>query len=274
MLPLVKFNKVYKLLSFVLILIFSGCASVPITHRKQMNLVSEFQLIESSKLAYSDFLNENDVVNSFNPRAMEVKEVGQKLSLACEQFMRDYGMVDRISGYNWEFNLVNSNEANAWCMPGGKVVVYSGLLEITKDKDGLATVLGHEIAHAVARHSNERMSQQLIAQAGGSALQAVLSASTSTSSGLDELIFETYTLTSSLGILNFSRNQEMEADKMGLVFMEYAGYDSSKSIEFWKRMEQQPSGDLPVFFKTHPSHSKRILEIEAFIPVAKSYVNN
>ena len=262
------------ILIFGFALFIAGCASVPITHRKQVTLVNEYQLIQSSQIAYNEFLNQNEVVNPYNEEAMLVKRVGNKLADACKEFLSDYGGVERVAGYQWEFNLVNSDEINAWCMPGGKVVVYTGLLAITQDENGLATVLSHEIAHAIARHSNERVSQQILTEVGGSALDVVL-ATTSTSANsidLDQLIFETYSLGTSIGLLTFSRNHESEADKMGLVFMEYAGYDSRQAVGFWKRMSAQSTGSVPVLLSTHPADATRIASIEEFIPVAKSYV--
>ena len=261
-----------KYLIFSFILFFAGCASVPITHRKQMTLVSEYELIKSSNIAYEAFLNENDIINPFDANAMMVKRVGNNLAEACRKFLLDYGDVERIAGYEWEFNLVNSTEINAWCMPGGKVVVYSGLLDITHDENGLAAVLSHEIAHAIARHSNERASQQLLAQVGGSALEVVLSATEFSSTELDFLILESFSLGTDIGLLKFSRNHESEADKMGLVFMEYAGCDCSKAVGFWERMASQSAQNYPVLLSTHPADEARIREIETFIPVAKSYV--
>lgn len=262
--------KTYLIFGFVLF--FMGCASVPITHRKQVTLVSEYELIKSSNIAYDAFLNENDIINPYDAKAMMVKRVGNNLAEACRMFLLDHGDVERIAGYEWEFNLVNSDEVNAWCMPGGKVVVYSGLLDVTQDESGLATVLSHEIAHAIARHSNERVSQQLLAQVGGSTLEAVLGATDFSSEVLDDLMLQSFSLGSNIGLLKFSRNHESEADKMGLVFMEYAGYDCSKAVGFWERMASQSTQDYPVLLSTHPADASRIRDIEEFIPVAKSYV--
>lgn len=264
--------KIILVLGFSLFI--AGCASVPITHRKQVNLVNEYQLMQSSQIAYNEFLSQNEVVNPFSQDALLVTRVGNKLAEGCKKFLSDYGGVNRVAGFQWEFNLVNREEINAWCMPGGKVVVYTGLLAVTQDENGLATVLSHEIAHAIARHGNERMSQQIMAQAGGSTLEAVL-ASTGTNANsidLDQLIYDTYSLGSNLGSLMFSRNQESEADKMGLVFMEYAGYDCGLAVDFWKRMKAQSKGSSPVLLSTHPADAKRIADIKEFIPVAKSYV--
>ena len=250
-----------------------GCASVPITQRKQLSVVPEGQLISSSSLAYQTFLDENTVISPYNPDAKMVKRVGEKLAVACKNFLTQYGDINRLEGFNWEFHLVEGDEKNAWCMPGGKVVVYNGILSVTQDEEGLAVVLSHEIAHAVARHGNERVSQQLITQYGGSALAVIFDNTSMNGLDMQEIILNTYGSGSQLGLLKFSRMHETEADKMGLVFMEYAGYDSQKAIDFWQRMSAGSDGTVPEFLSTHPSDNNRIEAIEAFIPVAKSYIH-
>ena len=261
-----------KYLIYFLIPILSGCASVPVTNRKQLSLVSEYEIIQSSNIAYSQFLDENTLVSEFHPDAILVKKVGEKLAVACREFLINHGDVERVAGFDWEFNLVESEEKNAWCMPGGKVVIYQGLLSETIDETGLAVVLSHEIAHAIARHGSEKASQQLLAQIGGDALQTVLNSLDTKGIDFSEIFSHTYDMGMQLGMLKFSRNHETEADKMGLVFMEYAGYDSSLALEFWQRMSNSNGYGMPTFMSTHPTDEKRILEIEAFIPVAKSYV--
>ena len=261
-----------KYLIYFLIPILSGCASVPVTNRKQLSLVSEYEIIRSSNVAYNQFLDENAVVSEFHSDAILVNKVGDKLAVACRQFLINHGDVERVAGFDWEFNLVESEEKNAWCMPGGKVVIYQGILSETINETGLAVVLSHEIAHAIARHSSERASQQLLAEMGGDALQTVLNSLDTKGIDFSEIFSQTYDMGLQLGMLKFSRNHETEADKMGLVFMEYAGYDSSVALEFWKRMLNNSGYGIPAFMSTHPTDEKRILEIEAFIPVAKSYV--
>jgi predicted Zn-dependent protease len=261
-----------KFLIYFLIPILSGCASVPVTNRKQLSLVSEYEIIQSSNIAYNQFLDDNTVVSEFHPDAILVNKVGNKLAVACRQFLINHGDVERVAGFDWEFNLVESEEKNAWCMPGGKVVIYQGILSETIDETGLAVVLSHEIAHAIARHGSERASQQLLAQMGGDALQTVLNSLDTKGIDFSEILSQTYDMGLELGMLKFSRNHETEADKMGLVFMEYAGYDSSVALEFWQRMANSSQYGIPAFMSTHPTDEKRIMEIEAFIPVAKSYV--
>jgi len=228
--------------------------------------------MQSSTIAYNEVLRESEIVSPFNEDAKMVKRVGNKLAVACKQFLLDYGGADRITGYQWEFNLIQSNDINAWCMPGGKVVVYTGLLDVTLDETGLATVLSHEIAHAIARHSNERVSQQILAQVGGSALDVVLASTDFSNIDLDQIIVDSYTVGTNVGLLKFPRNHESEADKMGLVFMEYAGYDSRLAVDFWKRMAAQSTSDYSILWSTHPADAQRIMNIEEFIPVAKSYI--
>lgn len=261
-----------KLIIYSLVIILSGCASVPITHRKQLSLVSEYEIIETSKSAYSEFLSTNNVVSPYHPNSILIKKVGNNLAKGCEQFLKDHGDVGRLANFDWEFTLVEGEEKNAWCMPGGKVVVYEGILSVTEDEEGLSVVLSHEIAHAVARHGSERVSQQLMTSYGADALNVVLGSMDTKGIDLQSILLGTYNIGSQVGLLKFSRNQESEADKMGLVFMEYAGYDCSASIEFWKRMGANAAGGPPVFLSTHPTSEQRIQEITNFIPVAKSYI--
>ena len=262
-----------KYIAYFFLWVLYGCASVPVSHRKQLNVISESQLISSSNIAYSEFLNENHVISPFNPNSQLVKEVGNKLAVACKSFLSEHGDVNRLNGFNWEFTLVEGDEINAWCMPGGKVVVYEGILPITQNEEGLAVVLSHEIAHAIARHGNERMSQQMMTKYGGSVLAAIFENTSYQGIELNKIVTDTYGAGAELGLLKFSRMHETEADKMGLVFMEYAGYDSTTAIEFWKRMEKHSANNLPEFLNTHPSDGKRIGNIEEFIPVAKSYIH-
>lgn len=260
-----------KYLAYFFLLVLFGCASVPVSHRKQLNVVSESQLISSSSLAYEEFLNENHVVSPFNPNAKLVKQVGNKLAFACKQFLEEHGDVNRVNGFDWEFTLVEGDQINAWCMPGGKVVVYEGILPVTQDEEGLAVVLSHEIAHAIARHGNERVSQQMMAQYGGVILATLFENASYQGMELQNIISDAYGAGAQIGLLKFSRMHETEADKMGLVFMEYAGYDCKNAIGFWQRMASNSAGAPPEFLSTHPSDGKRISDIEEFIPIAKSY---
>jgi predicted Zn-dependent protease len=246
-----------------------ACQKVPITGRKQLSLVPESEMISLSLTSYKEFLSKNPPVSETEADAQMVKNVGRKVSQAVEAYMRKEGLSSRLQGYNWEFNLVNNKEVNAWCMSGGKVVVYSGLLPVTQTETALACVIGHEIAHAVARHGGERMSQGLIQQVGGAALQVALSQKPQLTK---DILLQSYGVSSQLGLLAYSRAQESEADKMGLIFMAMAGYDPSEAVAFWQRMAQAGGGKAPMeLLSSHPSDAKRIADIKAYLPTARKY---
>lgn len=251
-------------------LLVSGCSSVPVTGRKQMLLVSDQEVLGLSLQQYDDFIKSAPVSTNKANSAM-VKKVGQNIAKAVEDYMRSNGYESELANYKWEFNLVKSNEVNAFCMPGGKIVVYEGILPVTKDETGLAVVLGHEVAHAVAKHANERMSQQVMQQYGSSALSVALSGS---STGVQALASSVYGLGAQYGImLPYSRKQELEADKLGLIFMAMAGYDPGQAEAFWVRMSQQSGGATPEFTSTHPSDETRIKKIREDLPEALKYYN-
>jgi predicted Zn-dependent protease len=253
---------------FALLLVFSACSKVPITKRKQVNMLPESTLISMSLTNYRDFLQQHPAVASSGDASM-VKNVGVKIQTAVTNYMNQNGFKDRIAGYKWEFNLVNSPEVNAWCMPGGKVVVYSGLLPVTQDEGSLAIVMGHEIAHAVARHGNERMSQMMVAAGLGMGLDLALSQK---SAETRSIFLSAYGVGAGLGVLAYSRTHESEADKLGLVFAAMAGYDPNKAVAFWERMAAKSgSPNTPEILRTHPSDAKRIADIKAFMPQAMKY---
>lgn len=225
-------------------------------------------MISMSLTSYSDFLKKNPPVTK-GPEAEMVKRVGLKISDAVTKFLTEKGQSKRIEGYAWEYNLVNSKDVNAWCMPGGKVVVYNGLLPVTKDETGLAIVMGHEVAHAVARHGNERMSQQMAVQLGGVALDVALQQQTQMTR---DIFLQSYGVGSQLGVLAYSRKHESEADKLGLVFAAMAGYDPQQAIPFWQRMASMSGGQKPPeFMSTHPSDETRIQDLKAYMPEAMKY---
>lgn len=256
----------YPVLAFLLIV--SSCSRVPITGRRQVNLLPESTMVATGLTEYHDFLSKNPVEPESDPNTQMVKRVGANIQHAVERFMRDNNLSSRIAGYKWEFNLVNDKTVNAWCMPGGKVVVYSGLLPVTQNETALAVVLGHEIAHAIARHGNERMSQGLAVQAGGTALSTVLAQK---SPAVRNIFLESYGVGTGLGILKYSRTHESEADKMGLVFMAMAGYDPQEAIPFWQRMAKV-GGSKPIeLLSTHPSDETRIADLKEFMPKALKY---
>lgn len=263
-------NSYIKVLTILTLIVWlMSCARVPISNRRQVNLLPESELIGMSMSAYTDFLNTNTVVGDHDREAQMVQNVGDRIADAVTEYMRKHGMSKRIANFSWEFNLVNDPTVNAWCMPGGRVVFYKGIMPICKDEAGVAVVMGHEIAHAVARHGNERMSQQLIIQAGGVTLAVLMQEKPAF---VQDLFLVSYGVGSSLGSLAFSRQHESESDKLGLVFMAMAGYDPSEAPRFWERMAAASGGGAPPeFLSTHPSHETRIADLEAFLPEAMKY---
>lgn len=262
--------KIFKnsvLAIFVITLL--SCSSVPISGRKQLSLLPESQMMSMSLTQYQTFLTENPPMPNTDVNTQKVKRVGARIAAAVEKYMKDNGLSSRIDGYQWEFNLVNQNVVNAWCMPGGKVVVYQGLLPVTVSDAGLAVVMGHEIAHAIARHGNERMSQGMIAEFGATALSAALKEKPALT---QSLFLNAYGVSTNMGIMAFGRDQESEADKLGMVFMAMAGYEPKEAIPFWERMKAATGGSTtPEFLSTHPSDDTRIARITEWLPTAESY---
>jgi predicted Zn-dependent protease len=260
---------VLRSLFIVFILLFLACQTVPVTERRQLNLIPSSQIEAMSLNAYRDFLSEHKVVTG-TPEARMVKTVGERISKAVEAYMAEHGLSERIEGYQWEFNLIEEDTINAWAMPGGKVVIYTGLLPIAQNDTGLAVVMGHEIAHAVAGHGNERMSQGLITQLGGMALSVALAQEPQQT---QQLFMAAYGVGAQVGfLLPYSRLHESEADHLGLIFMAMAGYDPHAAVAFWQRMMAAKQGEAPPeFLSTHPSDQKRINDIESLIPQAMNY---
>ncbi|MBI4931203.1 MAG: M48 family metallopeptidase [Bacteroidetes bacterium] len=256
----------WALFLFVFIL---SCTKVPITGRRQMNLLAEGDLMKMSLTEYNKFLGTHPPTPETDANAQLVKKVGKNIQAAVEKFMNaNKKYKKRIAGYNWQFNLVEEKTVNAWCMPGGKVVVYSGLLPVTQNETALAVVMGHEIAHAIARHGNERMSQQLALQVGAAAVSVAVS---SQSAASQDIFNKSYGVASGLGALAYSRKHESEADKLGLVFMAMAGYDPHEAVAFWERMAKASKGGSMAILSTHPSDEKRIEDIKKFLPKAMKY---
>ena len=249
-------------------ILLGGCSTVPVTGRQQLSLVSNSEMLSMGTREYDDFLKNNKVVPTGDTRTAMVKRVGRNIQSAVETYFRQNNL--SLSGYSWEFNLVDSKEANAWCMPGGKVVVYSGILPLTSNEVGLAVVMGHEIAHAVADHGDERMSQGLLAELGGAALSQALSQKPQETQQLWMTVFGVGVQYGA--ILPFSRVQEREADHLGLIFMAMAGYNPNEALTFWERMAQQNKGQAPLeFMSTHPSDESRIAKIREELPEAQGY---
>lgn len=257
------------LLAFFATAFMLSCVKVPITGRKQMNLLPESDLMKMSNTEYAKFMSTHPRLPDSDPNTILVKKVGNDIRLAVEKFMNgNKKFKKRIAGYKWEFNAVEDKTVNAWCMPGGKVVVYTGLLPVTQNETALAVVMGHEVAHAIARHGNERMSQALAIQTGGAILSVAVSNQTAQT---QEIFNQSYGVASGLGSLAYSRKHELEADKLGLVFMALAGYDPKEAVAFWERMSKQSGGGNIALLSTHPNDAKRIEEIKKFLPRAMKY---
>ncbi len=252
----------------LLVVTLISCAKVPVTGRRQVKLLPSSTLMSMSLTNYQSFLNSNKVVPLTNDNAQMVRRVGIKIQEAVIKYMTDEHMYKQIADYKWEFNLVDDNTVNAWCMPGGKVVVYTGLLPVSQTEAGLAVVMGHEIAHAIARHGNERMSQQLAVSLGGLGLGVALANKPDITRNA---FMASYGAASTLGTLKYSRLHESEADKMGLIFMAMAGYNPSEATSFWTRMSKTGGSSVPEFMSTHPNHDTRIADIEALLPEAMNY---
>jgi predicted Zn-dependent protease len=246
-----------------------ACYRVPVSGRRQLNLLPESTMMSLSLTNYRDFLKKNTPLPASDENVQLVRKVGDKLVAAINKYLQQKNQLKRVKDFKWEFNVVNDKIVNAWCMPGGKVVVYTGLLPVTLDEEGLAVVMGHEIAHAIARHGNERMSQQLALQLGGIGLAVALSQKPQE---VQNIFLASYGVGSTLGALKYSRVHESEADKMGVIFMAMAGYDPNKSIAFWERMKQASGGNkVPEILSTHPSDDTRIKDLKAFMPQAMKY---
>jgi len=245
--------------------LLAGCATVPVTGRQQLSLVSSGEMQKMAAQEYRSFLAENPPVTGTADSRL-VEEVGTRIQASVEHYMKKKDLYGQIKDYKWQFNLVDSKEVNAWCMPGGRVVVYTGLLPITQDDAGLAVVMGHEIAHAIAEHGRERMSQALLQQMGGVALAVALHDKPAQTQAL---WLAAYGVGSTVGVvLPYSRLQESEADEIGLMFMAKAGYDPREAVELWKRMAASKKGSPPQFLSTHPADQTRIEQLQAMMPKA------
>ena len=250
--------KKYALSLLATVLLCIGCSTVPITGRRQVLLVSDQEVLSASLTQYSSYMSSASRSTNSNRSAM-VTRVGQRIAAATELYLRENGMESELANFAWEFNLVNDNQVNAFCMPGGKIVVYEGLMNLVASEDELAVVVGHEVAHAVAKHSNERMSQQMLTEYGAQILSAAVSEK---SAAIQSMAAQVYVLVAQYGLtLPFSRKHELEADYMGLILMTIAGYNPDVAIGFWQKMSADGQ-QVPEFMSTHPSDAKRIREIE------------
>ncbi len=256
--------------SAVLGLFTTSCATNAITGRSQLSLVPETEMQTMALSQYSQFLSSNKVVSG-TANAQMVKRVGSKIALAITNYYKSKGVGGVLDGYQWEFNLVDSKEVNAWCMPGGKVVVYTGILPVTQNETALAIVLGHEISHAVAGHGRERMSQQMVAQG----VQVIGQVALSKNPTANNIFNQVYPMGSQVGVLlPNSRKQELEADRFGLLYAAMAGYNPEEAVPFWKRMANLGGQKPPAFLSSHPADDERIVKLQAAMPEALQYYAN
>lgn len=264
---MVNLLKRIGIVSLILAVVVMACSKVPITGRKQFSLIPDATINQLSNDQYRTFLTESKVLNGTTDAQM-VRNVGQRISKAVDTYFAQQKS-NATQGFKWEFNLIDSKDVNAWCMPGGKVAVYTGILPITQDENGLAVVMGHEIAHAVAQHGSERLTQGLLQQVGAVGLAIALQ---NRPAETRNLFMQAYGIGSTVGVmLPFSRKHETEADKLGLVFAAMAGYSPEAAVPFWQRMSKVGGAKPPEFLSTHPSDETRIRELQKYMPTAKKY---
>ena len=256
----------YKIFALIYIILLTSCTTVSITDRKQLMILGDDVIYPEAFKAYKDFKSKTKLIES-GKEIDQINKVTSNLKTAIENYYKSKGQKDPTSNFSWEVVLVDNKEVkNAWCMPGGKMAVYSGILEIANNEDSLAALMGHEIAHAVARHGSERASQGLILDLGTMAVEKLLIGRPLT--GDSRKLYDYFT---TFGVmLPFSRSHEKEADFLGLVFMHFAGYDLDESYKMWERMDKLNSGNRTLeFLSTHPSSKTRIENIKEWIPLVK-----
>ncbi len=251
----------------LLILALAACATVPGTGRSQLSMVSDSELNTMATSQYRELIQKGPLSTNQKDTAM-IKSVGAKISRAAETYLKENGMSREIANYNWEFNLIESSDVNAFCMPGGKVAFYTGILPYCQGEDGVAVIMGHEVAHAIAHHSRERASQQLMTNLGGTVLGVGLGLG-GASELTSDVAMAAYGLGSQVGILlPYSRSHESEADRIGLSLMAMAGYNPETAIAFWQRMAAGSGKGGSDFLSTHPSDQKRIADLQRYMPEA------
>ncbi len=261
-----------KILSFFVLCSFAvACSTNPLSGKNQLTLLPESELQKMATAQYSEFLNTNKVVRTGNNRDVDmIRRVGQRVTSAVQRYYTDKGLADKLEGYSWDYNLVDDKAVNAWCMPGGKIVVYTGLLPISQNEAALAVVMGHEVSHALLQHGNQRMSQGLLQQLGGVALSVAVA---NKPAETQNLFLTAYGVGSTVGVmLPFSRKNELEADHYGLIWTAMAGYNPQEAIGLWERMEAaSKGGKAPEFLSTHPSEGRRREQLQQFMPEALKY---
>ena len=251
----------------VVAILVASCAKNPFTGKSTMAFVPNNQIFPSAFQQYNQFLSENKVIKG-TAEAKKIETIGMKIKVASERWLTANGNADYLKDYAWEYNLVDSKEVNAWCMPGGKIVFYTGILPICKDDAGIAAVMGHEVAHALANHGQQRMSAGLLQQLGAVGTQIAVG---NQDAQTQQLAMQAYGAGSQIGgMLPFSRKHESEADMIGLTLMAIAGYDPINAVKVWERMSAQGGQAPPEILSTHPSNQTRINELTALIPQAKA----
>lgn len=256
--------------SFLFLGLFISCSQNALSGKRQFTLLPETELQGMANNQYRQFLMSKRVLgSSSNANASMVNRVGERIVRAVNELYAEKGLTDKLKGYDWEVNLVQDNQINAWCMPGGKIVVYTGILPVTQNEDALAAVMGHEVCHALLQHGNQRMSQALVQQLGGVALSVALADKPQETRNL---FLAAYGVGTQLGaILPFSRGHELEADRWGLIMAARSGYDPRAAIGLWERMEKAGGGKTPEFLNTHPAEGKRIERLQKIMPEALEY---
>lgn len=250
---------------WIFLLVFVACNTVPITGRKQLKLVPNSELLPMSFQQYKEVLAQSQL-SSDQQKVEMIKRVGQRIQKAAEDYYAEHKISQKLDGYDWEFNLIESEQVNAWCMPGGKVAFYTGILPVCEDETGVAVVMGHEIAHALANHGGERMSQGMIAQLGLGSVGAAMGQNPTLTK---QIFMQSVGMGTQVGLLKFSRNNESESDHIGLILMAKAGYNPEVAVDFWKRMAALSGGQAPPeFMSTHPSSETRVNNLKALMPEA------
>jgi predicted Zn-dependent protease len=254
---------------FAVLLILGGCSTVPITGRTQLSMVPQADLVTSASQGYDELIAQSQLSDNRQDTQM-VMTVGRNVARSAETFLTEVGMEEDLAYYDWEFNLLKDDEmANAFCLPGGKIGVYTGILPVAQGPDGLSVVMSHEVAHAIANHGGERMSQLLLAELGGMALATAVREKPEETR---QLAMMAYGLGAQLGVLlPYSRQHESEADRIGLILMARAGYDPRSAISFWERMGDASGPRPPAFLSTHPAPETRIDQIRSYLPEALRY---
>jgi predicted Zn-dependent protease len=263
---------IQKITSFFILSAFLiACSKNALTGKSQLTLLPESELQNMATGEYQKFLDTSRVVgNTTNKDAQMVRRVGERITRAVTQYYADKGLSDKLAGFKWEYNLVDDKAVNAWCMPGGKIVVYTGILPVTQNEAALAAVMGHEVSHALLQHGNQRMSQGLLQQLGGVALSVAVA---NKPEETQNLFLGAYGVGTAVGILlPFSRKHELEADRYGLIWTAMAGYNPQEAIGLWERMEKLSAGQKPPeFLSTHPAEGRRIEQLNKFMPEALTY---